>query len=123
MRISDWSSDVCSSDLLVHVGHAAVGVAREQIGAQKLILLVGRPRLAGGDDKVAVAAPVALLRLAGGEFAGAHAHRYAGRTIGAARPIGDRLDAAESDPTQRVVELVRIVARKSTSMNSSHQCE
>src|SRR3546814_1787969 len=49
--------------LLVHVGHAAVGVAREQIGAQKLILLVGRPRLAGGDDKVAVAAPVALLRL------------------------------------------------------------
>src|SRR3546814_11551451 len=87
MRISDWSSDVCSSDLLVHVGHAAVGVAREQIGAQKLILLVGRPRLAGGDDKVAVAAPVALLRLAGGEFAGAHAPRYAGRTIGAARPI------------------------------------
>src|SRR3546814_5623596 len=66
--------------LLVHVGHAAVGVAREQIGAQKLILLVGRPWLAGGDDQVAVAAPVALLRLAGGEFVGAPATRYAGRT-------------------------------------------
>src|SRR3546814_19458856 len=37
---------------------------------------------------------------------------YAGRTIGAARPIGDRLAAAESDPPQRVVEFVRIVAAK-----------
>src|SRR3546814_14116279 len=27
MRISDWSSDVCSSDLVIQLGGAAVGVA------------------------------------------------------------------------------------------------
>src|SRR3546814_2412748 len=36
MRISDWSSDVCSSDLLVHgihrVGHGRIGRRRQYIG-------------------------------------------------------------------------------------------
>src|SRR3546814_3847690 len=32
MRISDWSSDVCSSDLEVDVGHAAVAAHHQHIG-------------------------------------------------------------------------------------------
>src|SRR3546814_1958815 len=33
MRISDWSSDVCSSDLQRHIGQADAGVDREIIDA------------------------------------------------------------------------------------------
>src|SRR3546814_10386833 len=35
MRISDWSSDVCSSDLLAGFNHSAIGLALEGIGVHR----------------------------------------------------------------------------------------
>src|SRR3546814_11462131 len=37
MRISDWSSDVCSSDLVCQVGSVAEAIAAQAAGAQALI--------------------------------------------------------------------------------------
>src|SRR3546814_19214010 len=82
-------------------------MARGEIGTKQSILLLGRPRLARGRNQVAVAAQVALMRVAGDEFAGADEHRHARRAIGAARAIGDRLAAPEPDAAARVVPPVR----------------
>src|SRR3546814_11231688 len=81
-------------------------MARGEIGTKQSILLLGRPRLARGRNQVAVAAQIALLRVAGDEFAGADAHRHARRAIRAARAIGDRLAAPEPDAAERVVQFV-----------------
>src|SRR3546814_14001740 len=51
MRISDWSSDVCSSDLPGGGGHenaAAVGVRRNRRAAVELLPLPAQP---GGGDR------------------------------------------------------------------------
>src|SRR3546814_2481371 len=47
MRISDWSSDVCSSDLEVETGIAAAAAARV-VGEDKVIL--GADALMGSED-------------------------------------------------------------------------
>src|SRR3546814_8304012 len=39
MRISDWSSDVCSSDLHIDAGHAFVGKTGAQIDHQPLVAI------------------------------------------------------------------------------------
>ena len=50
---------------LVHLRHAAAGMALGEIAAEQLILLVGGPRLAGADLEVGVAAEqLALGRVA-----------------------------------------------------------
>src|SRR3546814_13901331 len=61
MRISDWSSDVCSSDLLVDVGvrlldlveeHDAVGLAPDGLGQHAALAvadIAGRRTLQGRD--------------------------------------------------------------------------
>src|SRR3546814_14929367 len=58
MRISDWSSDVCSSDLLVVAAPRAVGVelqrahlVLQQVVARRALLLdrTGRRYMVGGD--------------------------------------------------------------------------
>src|SRR3546814_3578682 len=41
MRISDWSSDVCSSDLLVQQRDRAVGDARDALVVQRRLEVVG----------------------------------------------------------------------------------
>ena len=46
----------------------------------------------------------------GFELGGEHADRNAGRAIDAAGAISDRLAAAEADPAERFVELVRLAA-------------
>ena len=91
--------------MLVHLDHAAVGMAGAQIAAQQLILLLGRPGLAGGDLEVGVALQHLALGRVGLEFAGDDADRDAGRAIEAGRAVGDVLAAAEADPAERVVEL------------------
>src|SRR3546814_5024738 len=40
MRISDWSSDVCSSDLLTHVEHNLAVEGAESLSAEHLAALV-----------------------------------------------------------------------------------
>ena len=92
---------------LVHLGHAAAGMAGREIAAEQLILLLGRPRLAGGDFEIGVAAHQLALGGVGLELGGEHADRDAGGAVDAARPIGDGLAAAEADPAERVVELAR----------------
>ena len=67
--------------MLVHLDHAAVGMAGAQIAAQQFILLLGRPGLAGGDLEVAIAADDAALGGARLEFAGDDADRDAGGAI------------------------------------------
>src|SRR3546814_18670430 len=60
MRISDWSSDVCSSDLLIAqearrlaVAAVAVVILRRQVDAARLdILGLDALRLGGGDQLV-----------------------------------------------------------------------
>src|SRR5205085_1176840 len=95
---------------LVHFGHAAAGMACREITAEQLVLLLGRPRLAGGDFEIAV--PAKQFALAGGrlEFGGHDPNRHAGRAIDAARTVGDRLAAAETDAAERVVELTGVAA-------------
>src|SRR3546814_5727106 len=61
MRISDWSSDVCSSDLLraLEEAHAAVDAVRDLLGQQRFFEHA-RLRIAAVQDRaVAVAAAVA----------------------------------------------------------------
>src|SRR3546814_11811070 len=41
MRISDWSSDVCSSDLLLDVVGEPLGLAEKLLGALELALQLG----------------------------------------------------------------------------------
>src|SRR3546814_3196916 len=39
MRISDWSSDVCSSDLLLLIWHVAVDITKSNIAVARIIWL------------------------------------------------------------------------------------
>ena len=87
-------------------------MARRQIAAQQLILLVGCPRLARADLQVGVAAEDLALGRGRLELGGEHPDRDAGRTFDAARAIGDRLAATEANPAQRFVELARVAAAK-----------
>src|SRR3546814_18140673 len=48
MRISDWSSDVCSSDLLaVHIGSQLTDIAPYRLAFERLIALYKELRAAG----------------------------------------------------------------------------
>ncbi len=92
-----------------HVGHAAVGVARVEIGAEQRILLGGRHRRARMADQVLVGLQHAA-EFAGSELLRQHAHRNAGAAGLARGPIGDRLRAAEAALRQDVVEIGRALA-------------
>src|SRR3546814_10906565 len=45
MRISDWSSDVCSSDLILSAASSSVGLAAIQIAIQRGAIPVATTRL------------------------------------------------------------------------------
>src|SRR3546814_7854599 len=54
MRISDWSSDVCSSDLLFdHLGHAEKAVLRLRCVRQHILAATSAGQGVGVDDIVA----------------------------------------------------------------------
>ena len=80
-------------------------MAGAQIAAEQLILLLGRPGLAGGDLEVGVAADDLALGRVRLELAGDDADRDAGGAIEAGGAVGDVLAAPEADPAERVVEL------------------
>src|SRR6185503_16639860 len=61
-----------------HVGHAAVGVTRIDVGAKQRILLRGRCRLHAAGNEVLVDLDHAAQRPARAELADQHAHRHAG---------------------------------------------
>src|SRR3546814_7203597 len=107
MRISDWSSDVCSSDLVVERGDVDAGVAdlAVDVRARRGVLAVQGDGVEGGGqargrlaDRQVMEAAVGAL---GRAFAGDHADRiFAGAAVGVdAAGVGDR---------------------KSTRLNASH---
>src|SRR3546814_2867579 len=49
MRISDWSSDVCSSDLIVVAAHAGIGLVRRAAGQD--LRIGGRHMAMGAADQ------------------------------------------------------------------------
>src|SRR3546814_8745648 len=93
MRISDWSSDVCSSDLrrnLQRQGTARGRRKRRRRGCGKTTWRVSYPRL--------IAQPIAVTRL------------YASGGVKGIKRGGD----AAALPRQQIID------RKSTRLNSSH---
>lgn len=89
---------------VVHVSHAALGVALLQIAAKQFELFVGRPWAASRDDEVGIAAQDLALRRVRLEFVGKDADRDASLAVHTARPIGNVLAAAKTDAAQRFVE-------------------
>src|SRR3546814_4953181 len=99
MRISDWSSDVCSSDLIVGSGAAGLAAAMAAANAGKQVLLVEADAELGGG----------LL---------SERAEVEGLTPAAWR---DRMLAALSAmPNVTVMNRTMALDRKSTRLNSSH---
>ena len=95
---------------LVHFRHATAGVTCREIAAEQLVLLLGRPRLAGADFQVRVTAEQLALSCGSLELRGEHANGNAGRAIDAARAISDGLAAPEADAAQSFVEFAGVTA-------------
>src|SRR3546814_18239849 len=87
MRISDWSSDVCSSDLLVL--HLLEMLANDmQAGVRQQVMDVGDPPGAGVLDRDHGIAPAALVHGGTGVFEGGAGQGGHFRTGGPAGPGG-----------------------------------
>src|SRR3546814_10713708 len=124
MRISDWSSDVCSSDLAVRL-HLAVELARPPAGVAERQQVVARP-LADGDRPQDVDG-------GGQRHAVVHPQRAVAHEVGAVQhePPAALDRPAEMDPKLAEIlaagypELLQQVGkgdrrdRKSTRLNSS----
>src|SRR3546814_5225794 len=109
MRISDWSSDVCSSDLQELVGVAVLGVdldLRREVGAGVLLLEHGKRRDLAVAQVALVVGPedaAADRRLVGA--AGPDALALLAHDDGGAGVLAHRQDAARRDV--RVLQEVR----------------
>src|SRR3546814_4827638 len=114
MRISDWSSDVCSSDLVVERGDVDAGVAdlAVDVRARRGVFAVqgdgvedgGKARGRLADGQVMEAAGGAL----GRAFAGGHADRvFAGAAVGRSEE-----DRTEVESLMRLEYAVRCLNKK-----------
>src|SRR3546814_7992132 len=111
MRISDWSSDVCSSDLGAaegaRLGDAAIGLElRHAAGARRLDLAIGRAGDGAADDFRGV---------------GAGVQREGDQRI----PVGALQELEALTQLDHELQLAEAVVeqeqdRKSTRLNSSH---
>src|SRR3546814_5135410 len=118
MRISDWSSDVCSSDLLLRAGptlRPALLLAGTTFGdgtAVRAAALVGIRRRA-----IEHGAPITIPALTvGPPIIGTAAILAAAFVV---HPLPPFRSPASAQPEARPTR----PARKSTRLNSSHQCE
>src|SRR3546814_1950170 len=109
MRISDWSSDVCSSDLLDRHGVAHI------------------PAVGADEDARAVAEDVAypaglFIARAASEGAAHAVDRSAVLALQllAAEPVHDRDDGAAIRKATVASRIIKGLDRKSTRLNSSH---
>src|SRR3546814_2797318 len=126
MRISDWSSDVCSSDLIPHAWPCADRLARRTGGAEDLVhsrqrLGMGAcnathqgPRTRRGTD-LDVARITAAAPLGDQAVALAALHQRHRRLVAGLQAFGQLADRAPAAPVEAVQ-----VDRKSTRLNSSH---
>ncbi|MPL88594.1 hypothetical protein SDC9_34620 [bioreactor metagenome] len=94
----------------VHVGHAAIGVARVEIAAEEGELFLGGPGAGGGALQVCVALQHPALGAAGLEIRHPDTGREAGRAIGAGGAVEHILRAPEALARERVVQLFRPLA-------------
>src|SRR3546814_9555564 len=103
MRISDWSSDVCSSDLIRIAGkHAVFGITPAKLGILYPPSDVARLRALVGDGQAA--------RLL---FSGMTINGEPARQIGLVEEFVD-------DANAEALALAKVIDRKSTRLNSSH---
>src|SRR3546814_3258297 len=115
MRISDWSSDVCSSDL----GHSCQRPAlqflapdRPAVGAGTATMMTGTAIAVSDDDRINAAADTAFEK-AREQIGGSPSTMQGARLRGLLNPrvaLGKR----------RLLALHRCPDRKSTRLNSSH---
>src|SRR3546814_9934513 len=103
MRISDWSSDVCSSDLQLITCHS-----------QRLVERLTQLLHDGADTVLP---------------AGRHAKRMQPERHGGARQIVQMIMQITQegievllDPLRRPAQILVLIDRKSTRLNSSHKC-
>src|SRR3546814_6425931 len=121
MRISDWSSDVCSSDLLV-VERRRLEQGGEQAFTVLLADRLGGRRLdpLGGDFRRAQQGFDALAALIGNDE---HGRSLLARAAGAARAMLERFGIAggfdmDDETEAREIEAARGEERQSTRLNS-----
>src|SRR3546814_2601609 len=117
MRISDWSSDVCSSDLIDHrhAGHIGIAAGRTNL-SDNVERSIGEDF--GADTGIAQILWLQLvdqcrLQLRGGQAAGMN---LADQRKGDHAAAIDRVFAGQIGLTEHRED------RKSTRLNSSHQC-
>src|SRR3546814_9615373 len=117
MRISDWSSDVCSSDLYLLLGAVAISLTawvvegREEVPFEAIVIAV----------IVVVNAVLGYVQEARAEQAVAALQRMAAPTTTVLRDGAEqRLDTTELVPGDVILLAEGDADRKSTSLNSSH---
>src|SRR3546814_4828653 len=114
MRISDWSSDVCSSDLLARPNPTVTPTtSMDAVSA----LLAKRPDV-HALPVVADGRPLGLVRR--GPFTDLYLSRY-GRDLHGRKPIAWFMDT-EPLSVEHDLQLADVRDRKSTRLNSSHEC-
>src|SRR3546814_3129242 len=117
MRISDWSSDVCSSDLLATATRGGAGAAEDHARRGQRVVGVGKVFLAelAADDQAGAAA-AHFEQVVEGDVA----ERFLGGEVAVACDRGlDRVQDVDRRGA-RIEDVVAAVDRKSTRLNSSH---
>src|SRR3546814_6168144 len=114
LRISDWSSDVCSSDLPIAVPQRDDAGPRRRFEHQRGTIARNRARMAFEPEAVIGKAPPAetIARIAGGLTQGA--------AIGTRRAHAGMVGDLQDRFRQHLRALSHHGDRKSTRLNSSH---
>src|SRR3546814_6886042 len=114
MRISDWSSDVCSSDLL----SALEGVRPQDLSIDALVNRVA----AGGVDEVVLAMNATLEGQTTAHYLAERLEGYPVRLtqLAPGLPVGGELDSLDEGTLAQALRARRPVDRKSKRLNSRH---
>src|SRR3546814_7618859 len=129
MRISDWSSDVCSSDLLARPLGRFTGTFSVDVSRRSARQLLGQvPAIVPDNDRADRALrgdqdspSLGLSAMLAGPLAGWHTNFVGRYTRGWSASALARV-AAGSERTDRTRSRSEGLDRKSTRLNSSHSC-
>src|SRR3546814_18989973 len=109
MRISDWSSDVCSSDLEAHLEVELVELARRAVGAAVLVAKAGRDlevAVEAGDHQKLLEHLRRLRQRVELARVQAARHQVDARALGAAYGEDRRLDLTETLTTHALADVL-----------------